>query len=47
VLTKEGFRDIDKIKPLIFNPANCTCYGAGKYFGNVFFIGKKKKERFL
>jgi hypothetical protein len=44
VLTKEGFHDIDKIEPLIFNTANLTCYGAGKYLGNVFFIGKKKKE---
>ncbi len=44
VLAKEGFPDIDKIKPLIFNPANRTYYGVGKYLGNAFSIGKKKKE---
>jgi flavin reductase (DIM6/NTAB) family NADH-FMN oxidoreductase RutF len=44
VLAKEGFPDIDRIKPLIFNPANRTYYGVGKYLGNAFSIGKKKKE---
>ena len=44
VLAKEGFPDIEKIKPLIFNPANRTYYGVGKYLGNAFSIGKKKKE---
>ena len=44
VLAKEGFPDIDKIKPLIFNPANRTYYGVGKYLGKAFSIGKKKKE---
>jgi flavin reductase (DIM6/NTAB) family NADH-FMN oxidoreductase RutF len=44
VLAKEGFPDIGKIKPFIFNPANRTYYGVGKYLGDAFSIGKKKKE---
>lgn len=40
-LAKEGFPDIDKIKPIIFNPANRTYYGVGKYLGDAFSIGKK------
>ena len=42
VLTKEGFPDIEKIKPIIFNPANRTYYGVGKCLGNAFSIGKKR-----
>ena len=41
VLTKEGYPDIEKIKPLTFNPANRTYYGIGKFLGNAFSIGKK------
>ncbi|MFA5350562.1 MAG: flavin reductase family protein [Candidatus Omnitrophota bacterium] len=42
-LTKEGFPDIEKIKPMIFNPASRTYYGVGKYLGDAFSIGKKNK----
>ncbi|MDD5561994.1 MAG: flavin reductase family protein [Candidatus Omnitrophica bacterium] len=42
ILTKEGVVDIEKIKPMIFNPANRTYYGAGKYLGNAFSIGRKR-----
>ena len=42
VMAKEGFPDIEKIKPLIFNPANRTYYGVGKYLGDAFSICKKK-----
>jgi len=41
VLTKEGFPDIEKIKPLIFNPANRTYYGVSECLGKAFSIGKK------
>ena len=41
VLTKEGSPDIEKIKPLIFNPANRTYYGIGECLGKAFSIGKK------
>jgi flavin reductase (DIM6/NTAB) family NADH-FMN oxidoreductase RutF len=41
-LTEAGFPDIEKIKPMIFNPANRTYYGTGKYLGDAFSIGKKK-----
>jgi len=36
--------DIEKIKPIIFNSANRTYYGIGKYLGNAFRIGKERKE---
>ena len=42
VLGKGGFPDIEKIKPIIFNPANRTYYGVGKYLSNAFSIGKKQ-----
>lgn len=41
-LTKEGFPDIEKIKPMIFNPANRAYYGIGKLLGSAFSVGKKK-----
>lgn len=41
-LTKEGFPDIEKIKPMIFNPASRTYYGVGNWLGDAFSIGKKK-----
>jgi flavin reductase (DIM6/NTAB) family NADH-FMN oxidoreductase RutF len=41
VLTKDGNPDIEKIQPLIFNPATRTYYGIGKYLGDAFSIGKK------
>jgi len=39
-LTEDGSPDIDKIKPFIFNPANRTYYGIGKYLADAFSIGK-------
>ena len=33
--------DIDKIKPMIFNPATRTYYGIGKYLADAFSVGKK------
>jgi len=42
MLEKEGFPDIKKVKPLIFNPANRTYYGVGKCLGDAFSIGKKE-----
>ncbi len=43
VLTKEGAADIEKIKPMIFNPANRTYYGVGKYLADAFSVGRKGK----
>jgi len=43
MLNKEGNPDIEKIKPLIFNPATRTYYGLGCYLGEAFSIGKKQK----
>jgi flavin reductase (DIM6/NTAB) family NADH-FMN oxidoreductase RutF len=42
-LTKDGIADIKKINPLIFNPANRTYYGVGKYLADAFSIGKEKR----
>jgi flavin reductase (DIM6/NTAB) family NADH-FMN oxidoreductase RutF len=42
VLAKEGHPDIEKINPMIFNPANRTYYGTGKCLGDAFSIGRKK-----
>ena len=39
VLT-ESSPDIEKIRPLIFNPANRTYYAIGKYAGKAFSDGK-------
>ena len=40
VMTKD-IVDIEKIKPMIFNPANRTYYGVGKNLGTAFSIGKE------
>ena len=44
VLGKDGAPDIEKIKPMIFDPANRTYYGIGKYLGDAFSEGKKIKK---
>ena len=41
VLVNKDSPNIEKIKPMIFNPATRTYYGIGKYLGNAFSIGKK------
>lgn len=40
-LTQEGLPDIEKIKPMIFNPATRTYYSAGNRLGNAFSTGKR------
>jgi flavin reductase (DIM6/NTAB) family NADH-FMN oxidoreductase RutF len=42
-LSSEGVPDIKKIKPFLFNPANRTYYGVGKYLADAFSVGKIKK----
>jgi flavin reductase (DIM6/NTAB) family NADH-FMN oxidoreductase RutF len=44
VLGKNGAPDIEKIKPMIFDPANRAYYGIGKYLGDAFSEGKKIKK---
>jgi len=44
VLGKTGAPDIEKIKPIIFDPANRAYYGIGKYLGDAFSEGKKIKK---
>ena len=43
VLDKKGAPDIEKIKPVIFDPANRTYYGTGKYLADAFSEGNKVK----
>ncbi len=44
VLNKKGAPDIEKIKPVIFDPANRTYYGVGKYLADAFSEGNKIKS---
>ena len=44
MLGKDGAPDIEKIKPMIFDPVNRTYYGVGKYLGNAFSEGNKIKK---
>ena len=44
VLGKDGVPDIEKIKPMVFDPANHAYYGIGKYLGDAFSEGKKIKK---
>jgi flavin reductase (DIM6/NTAB) family NADH-FMN oxidoreductase RutF len=41
VLGKDGAPDIEKVKPMIFDPANRAYYGIGTYLGDAFSDGKK------
>lgn len=42
VLGKDGLIDFEKLKPVIFAPDSAGYYGAGKYLGKAYSIGKKK-----
>ncbi|MDD3345163.1 MAG: flavin reductase family protein [Candidatus Omnitrophica bacterium] len=42
-LTEGGVADMEKIKPLIFNPASRTYYGVGRYLADAFSVGRKDK----
>jgi hypothetical protein len=41
ILGKDGVPEIEKMAPMIFNPANHSYYGIGKYLGDAFSEGKK------
>ena len=44
VLGKDGAPVIEKVKPMIFDPASRAYYGIGKYLGDAFSEGKKIKK---
>lgn len=44
VLGKNGEPDIEKIRPMIFDPANRAYYSIGKYLGKAFSAGKMKRD---
>ncbi len=39
-LGKDGLPDIEKIKPILYDPEVCTYHGIGKCLGRAFFIGR-------
>jgi len=41
VLNEEGLPDIEKVKPIIWNPAGMTYHKVGKSTGQAFSIGKE------
>lgn len=41
VLGENAAPDMEKIRPMIFNPANRSYYGTGKYLGRAFSEGNK------
>lgn len=43
-LDEEGLPDIEKIKPMIFDPANRAYYGIGKYLADAYSEGNKIKK---
>ena len=42
-LNENGIPDIDKVKPIIFEPENRNYHGVGKLLGNAFSIGRMGK----
>jgi flavin reductase (DIM6/NTAB) family NADH-FMN oxidoreductase RutF len=43
VLDTKGKPDMEKVKPILFSPANRCYYGTGTFLGKGFSIGKKIK----
>ncbi|MDP2912249.1 MAG: flavin reductase family protein [Candidatus Omnitrophota bacterium] len=41
MLGENGLPDIEKIKPILYDPEVCTYHGIGKCLGRAFFIGKE------
>ncbi len=41
VLGKEGLTDIEKVKPVLFDPENRRYFATGEFLGNAFSIGKE------
>lgn len=42
IIGSDGAPDIEKIKPLIFDPARYAYYAVGKYLAKAFSVGRKK-----
>jgi hypothetical protein len=42
VLNEKGLPDIEKMKPIIWNPAGMSYYIVGKPIGQAFAIGKER-----
>jgi len=43
MLDKNGFPDIEKIRPIIFTSGSRTYHGVGEHLGQAFKIGEKRK----
>ncbi|MCX5657228.1 MAG: flavin reductase family protein [Candidatus Omnitrophica bacterium] len=40
ILNKDGLPDVEKIRPVLYDPEVATYHGVGKYLGKAFSIGK-------
>ena len=40
VLGEKGLPDIEKVRPILFDPEINTCHGVGKLLGRAYSIGK-------
>ena len=41
VLSENGLPDMQKVRPMLFDPGNSTYHGVGAYLGQAFSIGKE------
>jgi flavin reductase (DIM6/NTAB) family NADH-FMN oxidoreductase RutF len=41
VIGKDGLPDIEKIRPILYDPEACTYHGIGRFLGQAFSIGKQ------
>jgi hypothetical protein len=41
VLGEKGFPDIEKVRPLLFEPEVNTYHGVGKYVGKTYKVGRQ------
>ena len=42
VLGEDGNPDIEKIRPILYDPGSSAYYGVGKYLGKAFSLGKDR-----
>ncbi|MDD3921635.1 MAG: flavin reductase family protein, partial [Eubacteriales bacterium] len=45
LLDKMGMPDMEKIKPLVFSPANRSYYGVGQFLAKAFSVGQEKADQ--
>jgi flavin reductase (DIM6/NTAB) family NADH-FMN oxidoreductase RutF len=45
VLDEKGYVDIEKVRPILFEPEINTYHGVGKLLGRAFYMGKEIREK--